>query len=118
MTRTGKVLVLTVGTGDIGVLEASLIEPVSKSIRTGEWEQVILLPSAATRGFADIVTVRFPGLLIRILPLPEPGTETTPPRMPKAQLPQPPCHGSVADPGCRHFVSPNRALSFAGVRDR
>ncbi len=75
MREQGKVLVLTVGTGNMEKLETSLLAPLAKSIRDGEWKEAVLLPSTMTAGFAESLTERFPGLPIRIETLPKPGLE-------------------------------------------
>ena len=48
-----RVLVMTVGTGDITRLEESLFTPLRKSIATDSWTRVILLPSGVTAEFAQ-----------------------------------------------------------------
>ena len=70
-----NVLVLTVGTGNREALEESLLKPLAKSIREGEWCEVLLLPSRVTEGFAELLAERFRDLPVRIEPLPEPNME-------------------------------------------
>jgi hypothetical protein len=45
-------LLLTVGTGTVDQLEATLLTPLRKSIEKGEWERIVLLPSKQTEGSA------------------------------------------------------------------
>lgn len=47
MNRT---LVLTVGLGCPAQPEKTLFAPLRKSVRSGDWERVILLPSQMTGG--------------------------------------------------------------------
>lgn len=61
MLRTNsrkKVLVLTVGTGDVDNVEQTLLEPMLLSIRDGEWERIVLLPSHETQDAARVLTER------------------------------------------------------------
>ncbi len=71
----GKVLVLTVGTGNMEELEKSLLRPLAKSINDGEWREVLLLPSTFTRKFAAQLKQRFPALPVRVETLPEAAME-------------------------------------------
>ena len=51
-----RVLVMTVGTGEMTRLEESLFAPLWKSISTDAWTQVVLLlPSKVTEAFAETV---------------------------------------------------------------
>lgn len=69
-----RVLVLTVGTGDMEKLESTLLVPLRKSIADGEWDRVVLLPSRATTGAAEqLAESHRDGVSIRVLP--EPGME-------------------------------------------
>ena len=70
-----NVLVLTVGTGDVEKPEASLLNPLSKSIAQGEWHEAVLLPSTVTESFAVRLQDQFPDLQVRIKPLPKPKME-------------------------------------------
>lgn len=61
MPRTNsrkKVLVLTVGTGDVDEVELTLLEPMLLSIRRGEWERIVLLPSHETQEAARLLAER------------------------------------------------------------
>lgn len=53
MAGGGKILFMTVGTGDAANLEKSLINPLKKSILKGEWQEVVLLPSQETAQNAE-----------------------------------------------------------------
>ena len=70
-----RILVLTVGTGNVEKIDESLLKPLSKSIRQGEWSLAVLLPSTVTQDFAEQLKCRFPNLPIRVDPLPKPGLE-------------------------------------------
>ena len=72
---SGKVLVLTVGTGNMDDLERSLLEPLAKSVRAGEWDIAVLLPSTITEKFAQRLAKRFPGTPFRLETLPETDME-------------------------------------------
>jgi CRISPR-associated protein (TIGR02710 family) len=65
-----RVLLLTVGTGDIDELEATLLAPLEKSIREGEWRRVILLPSQVTQENAEVLRKRLAGTVLEVRPLP------------------------------------------------
>ena len=67
----GRVLVLTVGTGNVEDLKRSLIAPMLKSVGKGEWDQVVLLPSQISRASADRLTERVDGVAVDVRPLPE-----------------------------------------------
>lgn len=73
-----KILVLTVGTGNMLKLEDSLFKPLAKSISKGEWNEVVLLPSRVTEGFAMCLAERFPDLETHVHSLPEEGMENDP----------------------------------------
>jgi len=70
-----RVLMLTVGTGNMDELRATLLEPLKKSIRKGEWERVVLLPSQITEGNALLLREEMQDEQIEILPLPRKGDE-------------------------------------------
>ncbi len=70
-----KTLLMTVGVGDAGQLEATLFAPLRKSIAEGEWERVVLLPSSVTRANAARLREMVKEFPIEIRPLPEPGME-------------------------------------------
>ncbi len=70
-----NVLVLTIGTGDVEKPEASLLNPLSKSIAQGEWNEAVLLPSTVTKTFAVRLQEQFLDLPVRIEPLPKPKME-------------------------------------------
>jgi CRISPR-associated protein (TIGR02710 family) len=74
MSQPG-VLICTVGTGNIDQLRASLLEPLLKSIRRGEWRQVILLPSLLTAENAAALRQEAQDVAIDIRPLPRAGAE-------------------------------------------
>lgn len=67
----GRVLVMTVGTGNTEQLEETLIRPLKKSIETGEWSQIVLLPSRKTKEFAIRLTTELPGEVVTIEELPD-----------------------------------------------
>ena len=66
-----RVLVMTVGTGDVNRLEESLFAPLRKSIATDAWTQVVLLPSKVTEEFAETVRKGIRGVEVAVRPLPE-----------------------------------------------
>ena len=72
---SGAVLVLTVGTGSKERLEETLYTPLTKSIRDGKWREVVLLPSRATEGGAEVLKKRFPDLRIKMRSLPNSDME-------------------------------------------
>ena len=72
---TGRVLILTVGTGDIDRQEETLFRPLTLSMEKGKWDQVVLLPSAVTETFARKLENRLRDWPIRIDPLPGAGME-------------------------------------------
>ncbi len=69
-TNTGRVLVMTVGTGDVTKLEETLLAPLRKSIATDAWTRVILLPSSVTEEFARRLWHDMEGVEVAIRPLP------------------------------------------------
>lgn len=70
MTRPGRILIMTVGTGDIDRLEETLFTPLRKSIATDAWARVVLLPSKVTEEFAQALRDRLAGADVDISPLP------------------------------------------------
>lgn len=70
-----RVLVLTVGTGDLRNLEGTLYAPLQKSIGSGDWGHVVLLPSLQSASNASELGRRLGGVKTRVRPLPEPGLE-------------------------------------------
>lgn len=68
-------LVLTIGTGNKERLEESLYTPLTKSIKDGEWREIVLLPSQATEEGAEVLRQRFPDLRINTYSLPNPNME-------------------------------------------
>ena len=70
-----KALALTVGTGNIGDLERTLLLPMLKSIGEGEWERVVLLPSRTTEEFAQTLHDRLCGHAVEVAPLEKAGDE-------------------------------------------
>ena len=75
MMPSAKVLVLTVGTGNVDRLEESLFQPLEKSLRDGNWKEAVLLPSTMTEANAEEFKDRMHDYSIQILPLPEDGQE-------------------------------------------
>lgn len=71
---SGRVLVMTVGTGDRERLEETLYRPLMRSLSKGRWSRLTLLPSRLTaplaREFANRARARIPGLLVQIGVLP------------------------------------------------
>lgn len=72
--KQGKVLVLTVGTGNLDDLEGSLLMPLAKSLKDGEWSEAVLLPSTVTERSAERLRKRF-GTWIRVETLPSRNME-------------------------------------------
>lgn len=71
MTQPGRrTLVLTVGTGDLDRLEETLFTPLRKSVATGAWTRVVLLPSSVTEDFARALQDRLDGTAVEVSPLP------------------------------------------------
>jgi len=70
-----SILICTVGTGNIDQLRDSLIEPLKKSIRKGEWTQVILLPSQLTAENAALLQSEVQDVPMVARPLPRAGME-------------------------------------------
>ena len=75
MSRSGRVLVLTIGTGNQAKHEETLFHPLEKSARRGEWDRVVLLPSTVTAPSAEEFARRCPDLEFRVQPLPDEGME-------------------------------------------
>ena len=73
--ESARILVLTVGTGNAGDLERSLITPMIKSIGEDEWKRIILLPSRITEESAFRLKNFIANNAVEILPLPEEGQE-------------------------------------------
>ncbi|HVC96172.1 MAG TPA: TIGR02710 family CRISPR-associated CARF protein, partial [Pirellulales bacterium] len=65
-----SILLCTVGTGDVAQVRDTLLVPLTKSIRAGEWRRVILLPSTLTADNAAILRTEIADVAIDILPLP------------------------------------------------
>ena len=65
----GRVLVMTIGTGDRDQLEKTLFTPLQKSIATDAWAKVVLLPSRVTEGFARTLHERIDGAAVDVSPL-------------------------------------------------
>ncbi len=66
----GRVLVMTVGTGDVDRLEETLFTPLRKSMATDTWARVVLLPSSVTEDFARTLRERTDGTVVEVSPLP------------------------------------------------
>lgn len=69
--KPDRILVLTVGTGDVTKLEETLLTPLRKSVATDHWARVVLLPSSVTEEFARRLRQGLEGVEIEIRPLPE-----------------------------------------------
>jgi CRISPR-associated protein (TIGR02710 family) len=70
-----RVLIATVGTGTATDLDRTLYNPILKSLRDGEWDLVVLLPSQATEHHAQELRRRLTGPAVEIMPLPAPDQE-------------------------------------------
>lgn len=70
-----KILVCTVGTGDVSDLVRSLLNPLKKSIADGVWGSVVLLPSSKTAENAERLRDEIAGVPIESRPLPAVGQE-------------------------------------------
>jgi CRISPR-associated protein (TIGR02710 family) len=70
-TESDRILVLTVGTGDVTKLPETLLTPLRKSVATNHWTRVILLPSSITEEFAQRLRQGLEGVEMAIRPLPE-----------------------------------------------
>ena len=53
-----RALVLTVGTGNVEDVERTLLGPMLLSIRRGEWDRIVLLPSRETKESAQVLSSR------------------------------------------------------------
>ena len=73
-----QILLCTVGTGTIDQIRDTLLEPLKKSIRQGEWQQVILLPSQLTAANAELLCREVQDVPIAIKPLPQEKMEDDP----------------------------------------
>lgn len=71
----GKALLLTVGTGNLEDVEGSLLRPLRKSIESGEWARIVLLPSSRTLGWSERLAEEMGGGSLEIRPLPEADLE-------------------------------------------
>lgn len=70
-----KALLLTVGTGNVERLNETFLIPLKKSIKEGEWAQVILLPSQGTAASAELLQNNLDADNIHISALPNKGDE-------------------------------------------
>ena len=70
MTEKGRVLIMTVGTGDVDRVEETLFTPLRKSIATEDWARVVLLPSRVTEQFARALQGHIDGAEVDVAPLP------------------------------------------------
>lgn len=77
-TRTRSVLFVTVGKGNPQKIEETLYAPIAKSIETGNWDCVVLLPSRDTVGYAQEIQRRHAGRDVHMRPLPGEGDEFNP----------------------------------------
>ncbi|MBF0625853.1 MAG: TIGR02710 family CRISPR-associated protein [Magnetococcales bacterium] len=74
------ILLLTVGTGNGQQREETLYRPLRRSIRQGEHQRVILLPSRVSETWAREVERDLADLQVAVQPLPEAGDEDDPDR--------------------------------------
>ena len=70
-----NILLCTVGTGNVDQLRDTLLTPLLKSIRAGQWQRVILLPSDTTLANAELLRTEAADAPIEVAPLPAPGLE-------------------------------------------
>jgi CRISPR-associated protein (TIGR02710 family) len=70
-----NILLCTVGTGNIDQLRETLLEPLKKSIRKGDWTRVILLPSQLTKENAGTLRDEVQDVPIEIKELAQAGAE-------------------------------------------
>ena len=73
-----RALVLTVGTGNVEDAERTLLGPMLLSIRHGEWDRIVLLPSHETKESAQVLSSRLReegSSQVMIEELPEKGQE-------------------------------------------
>jgi CRISPR-associated protein (TIGR02710 family) len=73
-----SILLCTVGTGTFDQLRDTLLEPLKKSIRHGEWQRVILLPSQLTAANAELLRKEVEDVPIEIQALPREKMEDDP----------------------------------------
>jgi CRISPR-associated protein (TIGR02710 family) len=71
----GRVLLMTVGTGDGNNREESLYRPLRLSVAQGQFARVVLLPSRVTAEWADVVQRDLSPLQVQVSPLPQKGDE-------------------------------------------
>jgi CRISPR-associated protein (TIGR02710 family) len=71
-----RILVLTVGLGDISRLDQTLYAPLRRSVTEGRWERIVLLPSQVTRDRAGELERELADLPVEIRPLPRAGMES------------------------------------------
>jgi len=64
-----KVLVLTVGRGEIGRAEETLLGPIKKSLDKGAWSRVVLLPSKGSESLAKELKGYLQGIALDIRPM-------------------------------------------------
>jgi CRISPR-associated protein (TIGR02710 family) len=77
MQTTPNILLCTVGTGNAEKLRETLLTPLIKSIRSGEWKRIILLPSQETQQHARALFDELKELPIEVSPLPLAGHENS-----------------------------------------
>ena len=70
-----NILLCTVGTGNVDQLRETLLTPLLKSIRAGQWKRVILLPSDTTLANAELLRTEAADSPIEVAPLPAPDLE-------------------------------------------
>ncbi len=73
--RRKRVLVQTVGTGNIDDTLNTLITPMLESIEDGEWHRVVLLPSRISERWARQLRERVQDAAVDIFPLPKENQE-------------------------------------------
>jgi len=71
----GRVLVMTVGTGDLNNPKDTLFTPMLLSIEDGIWKRVVLLPSLVTEDKARELRDGVSGIEVVVHPLPKEGDE-------------------------------------------
>lgn len=72
---SGRVLVLTVGTGDHTRQDETILGPFRVTIESGEWERLVLLTSHASQGQGELIATQLPAGEAKIEPLPAAGAE-------------------------------------------
>ena len=75
MESDRRVLVATVGTGNLEDLENTLLVPMGKSIEEGDWVCTVLLPSQRTEEMAELVQRSVGDRIVTIESLPAAGLE-------------------------------------------